>query len=74
MSKQKLSKNQPQKEIKDPIIIDAFFIRESRNSIFLNCEGDLEWFPKSQVNFDAKTNKLEAPKWLLEQKFPGYQF
>lgn len=75
MSKSKLTKNQvQQKEIKNPIIIKAEFVRESRNSYYLNCEGDLEWFPKSQVNFDSKKQELEAPKWLLEKKFPGYQF
>lgn len=75
MLRNKLSKNQvQQKEIKNPIIIEADFIRESRDSLYLDCEGDLEWFPKSQVNFDVKKKELEAPKWLLEKKFPNTKF
>lgn len=62
------------KEIQNGIIIKAVFIRETKDSLFLDCEGDLEWFPKSQVNFDKETESLEAPKWLLEKKFPETKF
>lgn len=61
-------------EIKDPIIIDAKLIRETSNAFQLDCEGDTEWFPKSQVEFDSKKNELTAPKWLLQKKFPNEKF
>lgn len=60
--------------IKDAIIIKATFIRETKNSFYLDCEGDPVWFPKSQVNFDQKKEELEIPKWLAKEKFPLYQF
>lgn len=62
------------KELKNPIIIQAEFIRETKNSFLLDCEGDVVWFPKSQVNFDKEGESLEAPKWLLEEKFPATKF
>lgn len=62
------------KEIENGIIIEADFIRETKDSLFLDCEGDLEWFPKSQVNFDRQKKSLECPKWLLQKKFPDTKF
>ncbi len=62
------------KDIKNGIIIEAELIAESPNAFHLNCEGDKEWFPKSQVNFDASKKELECPKWLLKQKFPKEQY
>lgn len=62
------------KEIQNPIIIEADYIRETKDSFFLDCEGDLEWFPKSKINFDRENKSLEAPKWLLEKKFPDTKF
>ena len=53
------------------IIIEAKYMRESSKSIYLDCEGQLEWFPKSQVNFDASKEELTLPKWLADEKFPG---
>lgn len=61
-------------QIKDPIIIEADFIRETKDSLFLDCEGDLEWFPKSQVNFDAEKKELECPRWILNKKFPNEKY
>ena len=63
-----------QKEIKNAIIIKAEFMRQTKNSYLLDCEGDVVWFPKSQVNFNTEKNELEAPKWLLEEKFPETKF
>ena len=62
------------KDIKNGIIIKAVFIRDTKESWLLDCEGDVEWFPKSEVNFDADKQELEAPKWLLEKKFPDTKF
>ncbi|WP_456867565.1 hypothetical protein [Galbibacter sp. BG1] len=62
------------KEIKNSVIIAASFIRESTNSLYLDCEGDPKWFPKSQVNFNQEKEELEAPKWLLKKTFPGENF
>lgn len=67
-------KETPVKDIKNGIIIKAEFIREKKESWLLDCEGDVEWFPKSKVNFDADKQELEAPKWLLEKKFPDTKF
>lgn len=58
-------------EIKDGIIIKAEYIRETKDSWFLDCEGDLEWFQKSKVNFNREEQSLEVPKWILKQKFPN---
>lgn len=59
---------------KTMITIQAEFVRETKDSFYLDCEGDLEWFPKKQVEFDREKEELSCPKWLLEKKFPGYQF
>ena len=67
-------KETPVKDIKNGIIIKAVFVREAKDSWLLDCEGDIEWFPKSEVNFDADKQELEAPKWLLEKKFPDTKF
>lgn len=63
-----------QKEIKGGIIIQAKFIRETKDSYYLDCEGDPVWFPKSQVNFSQEKEELDCPKWLLEEKFPNEKF
>ena len=42
------------------ITIEASYIRESSKSIFLDCEGDLEWFPKSQVEFDKEKKIIKS--------------
>lgn len=62
------------KDIKNGIIIQAEFIRETKDSYYLDCEGDPVWFPKSQVNFDKDKQELECPKWLLKEKFPKENF
>lgn len=66
--------NMSQKEIKDSIIIQAKFIRETKDSYFLDCEGDPTWFPKSKINFNQEKEELELPKWLAKDKFPNEQF
>lgn len=56
------------------IIIHAELIAETSAAWFLNCEGDENWFPKSQCEFDKEKDELEAPLWLLKEKFPGENF
>lgn len=56
------------------IIIKAELVRETKNAYMLDCEGDIEWFPKSKVSFDEKKSELEAPVWLLREKFPNEKF
>lgn len=56
------------------LIVAADYIRETKDSYYLDCEGDLEWFPKKLVKFNAETKELEAPRWLLEEKFPDTKF
>lgn len=53
------------------ITIEAEYIRETPKSYYLNCEGDLEWFPKKSVEFNAEKKELKAPRWLLNAKFPN---
>lgn len=57
--------------IENSITIDAKLIKELHKAWYLDCEGDKEWFPKSQCNYDAETEELELPKWLLKNKFPN---
>lgn len=52
------------------ITIEAKYVSESKNAWLLDCEGDEEWFPKSQVNFDQVNEELSIPDWLYEEKFP----
>lgn len=61
-------------DVKNGIIVEAKLIRETEKSWLLDCEGDVEWFAKSLCNFDAEKESLEAPKWLLQQKFPGENY
>lgn len=61
-------------EVKNGIIIQAKFIRGNDKAWLLDCEGDVSWFPKSQCNFNLDKEELEAPKWLLQQKFPREQY
>lgn len=55
-------------------IIEAKLIRETPKSWLLDCEGDVEWFSKQHCNFDADKSQLEAPLWMLKQKFPDTKF
>lgn len=61
-------------KVKYPITIEGVFIAETAEAWHLDCEGDKEWFPKSQCHFDSENNEVTAPKWMLKQKFPDYQF
>ena len=40
------------------IKINARKINETDKALFLNCEGDLEWFPKRHVKFDEKNDTV----------------
>jgi hypothetical protein len=55
--------------VEDGIIIEAKLLKELDKAWYLNCEGDKAWFPKSICNFDPLKNELEAPRWLLKEKF-----
>lgn len=67
-------KKSMKKEIEKSCIIKAEYIRETKDSWLLDCEGDVEWFPKSEVYFDKDKQELELPKWLYQEKFPNEQF
>ena len=58
------------KEIKDSFIIQAELLKETSKAWLLDCEGDVHWFPKQFCIFDAKKKELEAPRWILREKFP----
>ena len=49
--------------------IKATFIKETYKSYYLNCEGDLEWFPKSCCHYEKTLKELELPEWLYRIKF-----
>lgn len=55
-------------------IIQAVKIRESSKSILFDCEGQHEWFPKKEISFDEEKEELDAPNWILRDKFPGENF
>lgn len=52
-------------------IIEAKLIHETTLAWLLDCEGDQAWFSKSQVRFDKDKEELEAPSWILKEKFPN---
>lgn len=53
------------------IIIQAELISQTEKAWHLNCEGDNKWFPKSVCKFSEEKNELEAPLWVLKEKFPN---
>lgn len=55
----------------ESVIISAVYVRETKDSLLLECEGGLEWFTKSQVKFNAEANELDCPVWLLKKKWPN---
>ncbi|UOY07747.1 hypothetical protein L0P88_04150 [Muricauda sp. SCSIO 64092] len=61
-------------EIINGIIIQAKLVNEQQYGWILDCEGDEAWFPKSLCNFDPEKEELEAPKWLLQEKFTNERF
>ncbi|WP_034039779.1 hypothetical protein [Wocania ichthyoenteri] len=61
-------------KIENSIIIEASLVKELDKAWLLDCEGDKVWFPKSKCNFDNTKKELEAPKWLLQEKFPTENF
>jgi len=54
--------------------IDATLLTETPTQWKLDCEGDVEWFPKSVCKFDKIKGELTAPLWLLQRKFPETKF
>lgn len=61
-------------KIENSNIIQASLIKELDKAWLLDCEGDKIWFPKSKCNFDQVKQELEAPIWLLREKFPTENF
>ena len=56
------------------ITIEAILLVELDKAWQLDCEGDIEWFPKSLCSFNKNKEELTAPLWLLKQKFPDTKF
>lgn len=54
---------------KSNFIIKAKFVKQTAKSYYLNCEGDLEWFPKSCTYYDFEKEQLEIPEWLYRKSF-----
>ena len=58
------------------IKIEGQFERETEKAYGVICEGQLHWFPKSQVNVEMHAKKedgsqrctVNSPEWLLEKK------
>jgi hypothetical protein len=61
-------------EIENGVTIEATLIRETKDSYYLDCEGDPTWFPKSKVIFDSDKSEVEVPSWLMKEKFPNENF
>lgn len=61
-------------DLGDPITVEAVFVKETEDAILLDCEGDVEWFPKKFINFDQENDSLEVERWLLQSKFPGENY
>jgi hypothetical protein len=53
---------------KPAVKIFAKKIKETDKAILFNCEGDLEWFPKSAVKVINEQTIL-IQEWLYNQKF-----
>lgn len=58
----------------DIYTIQATIVSETTKAWYLDCEGDLEWFPKSKCEFEPEKEELHAPLWLLQEKFPETKF
>lgn len=58
----------------EELTIDAKLLSETDKAWYLDCEGDKEWFPKSQCEYNESETALTAPKWLLEKKFPDEEW
>lgn len=70
----KMAKEKTPIEIEDGITIEAELIRETKDSYYLDCEGDPTWFPKSKVIFDPDKKQVEVPRWLMKERFPNENF
>ena len=53
------------------VTLKAEYIRENKDSIYLDCNGEPKWFPKAQVSFDPTTERLTLSLWLYEKVFNG---
>jgi hypothetical protein len=75
LNKQKsMAKVNSPTEIENGYKIEAELIRETKDSFFLDCEGDPTWFPKSKVIFDPVKKQVEVPLLLMKEKFPNKNF
>lgn len=67
-----MAKQQPLHNVngKSAYRIIGFKIAETGEAVYLNCEGDKHWFPKSSVRLDASNGTVDIQDWIYKQKFP----
>lgn len=53
--------------------IYAEIIRETEKAVLADCEGDVHWFPKSQIKIEPETNTLICSEWIYNEKFRNEQ-
>ncbi len=58
-----------QLSFQNPVVIKAELLLETEKALYLNCEGDQIWFPRSQVYFDKSESKLTLEEWMYNTKF-----
>ncbi len=56
------------------ITLKKEFIRESTKSVCFSFWGELTWFDKKEVEFNAEKNELKCPLNILKNKFPNEKF
>lgn len=49
--------------------IAAKRVRETANSIYLNCEGDYLWLPKQFIKYDNNDKTVIIEDWLYTKTF-----
>jgi len=49
--------------------ITAERIKQSEKAIYLDCEGDYEWFPKQYIKYNHEEKTVVIEDWLYNKKF-----
>ena len=55
---------------KPAVKINAHKIMSTKEALYLKCEGDEVWMPKSQCEFNNQENTVLVSEWFYNNKFP----
>ncbi len=55
---------------KPAVKIRAKLLMSTQKALYLNCEGDEVWIPRSQCKFNAAEGTLLVTEWFYNNKFP----